>query len=107
MPDGLSSPEVSWIWADRQRGMQTLLEFVKEANSWFKGLRCRSHTLVLLRHSNLSFGSSTISAYSSLTIKFASLIPSHVMALATGCTSDGTTANRRNEKQTIYCLHAL
>src|SRR6266852_4750277 len=98
MLDHLSPLEVSGIWANRQRRMQVLLEFAKEVNSRVKSLRCRCSTSTLVfYHSNALWlsGSSTISTYLPLTIKFIISKKDHVMASATGCTDDGTAANRR------------
>jgi len=66
----LSPLEMLWIWADRWRGMQTLLELAKEANTQFKGLRCMCHILqvLLLHHSYFPSVYSTINVLIHLTL---------------------------------------
>jgi hypothetical protein len=55
----------------------------------------------------LTLGTSFINAYLSSIIKSASSTKKPLMVLATGCTSDGTTANRRNKKRMVHWLYVV
>ena len=107
MPDHLSPPEVLRIWTDRWRRMRVLLEFSQEINSQFKGLWCRVILLFCFTVLTSPSHSSTTNRYLSLITKSTSLTKSHLVALATGCTGNGTTANRRNKKCMMHWLHVL